>query len=185
MENEQLKLSEKYKVVENIYSDVKEWLKFAESKNAALLALNSATFFGIIRIFTKDFNELTSTCLGKLMFICLIVSFLVSLTSFYPRKAKHNSKTSISLDSNLLFYGNIVNASPKKIYFLFNRKYLQFNKKYLRDSDVDKYISDLCFQIYALSYLTVFKNNCFKISSAFFSFAYLLLVLNTYFLLGR
>ena len=38
-----------------VFNNVNDWLKFAEAKNAMLIAFNGASIFGIIKLLSLDF----------------------------------------------------------------------------------------------------------------------------------
>lgn len=161
-----------YKLVENIYADTREWLKFTEAKNAALLALTSATIFGFIRIISNQslFNKYVIT----LIFLMLLITLIIALFSFRPRKVNNYTSDKIDKSDNLLFYNNLSKSNPKKIYDLFNEKYFLNGST---NSVKDEYISDLCIQIHALSSITVSKNKNFKAGLLFMALSYIFIVL--------
>lgn len=162
---------DQYKLVENIYADTREWLKFTEAKNAALLALTSATIFGFIRIISnQSFNKYVII----FIFLMLLITLSIALVSFRPRKVNNYTSDKIDKSNNLLFYNNLSKSNPKKIYDLFNEKY------FLNDSTnsvKDEYISDLCIQIHALSSITVSKNKNFNAGILFMALSYILMLL--------
>lgn len=147
----------KYTEVENLYSDVKEWLKFSESKNAALLTLNVAFLFWIIRLSMLNVTIPKNYYMTVMLFF-LFVSVLVNLLSFFPMKAK--DKEIIRGDFkyiNLLYYANI-----SKLGIRSTRDFLA--NKYYDDTIDDPYFIDLTNQIYSISVITNKKNIYFKIS---------------------
>lgn len=96
--------------LKHIFSLVNEWLKFAEAKNAALIAFCGAGIWGILQL-VKDTNKLTDY---KIILLCvmltLMASLIVSLFSFVARKSNSDkTKTKIENPSelNLLFFGHI------------------------------------------------------------------------------
>jgi hypothetical protein len=70
-----------------IFKNVNDWLKFAETKNATLIAFNSGVIFGIYRIKSHDSVEANETLLAFLTLctVVFIVSIIYSLFSFVPR----------------------------------------------------------------------------------------------------
>jgi len=70
-----------------VFSNVNDWLKFAEAKNAMLIAFNGASIFGIVRLLNTDFVSNSSFIENYLLFviICLIFSTVNCLISFAPR----------------------------------------------------------------------------------------------------
>lgn len=70
-----------------IFKNVNEWLKFAEAKNAMLIALNGVAIFGVGQIQTYDFiskHYLVEIWLS-LAIVVLVFSTVCSLLSFVPR----------------------------------------------------------------------------------------------------
>lgn len=144
-----------YKILENLYSDIREWLKFAESKNAALLTLNIASFFGIVRMVGKeDFS-----CIIKIILILLLFSTIINLRSFFPSKVKDKSKSGRNYRLvNLLYYADISKLDLKRTQEYLGEKYYAKEIKIYEDL----YFDDLTKQIYSLSVITDRKNTYFK-----------------------
>ncbi|AMX00399.1 hypothetical protein [Rummeliibacillus stabekisii] len=153
------------KVFENLYSDTREWLKFSESKNAALLTLNVATLFGAVRLFSSQ--EILNNYLNVGLLIFLSSSILICLYSFFPKKSKPVVIYENSEDENLLFYSNIRNLGKHRVLE-------KITYKYFGEAIEDNYLKDLSNQIYDLSYLIVEKNTCFKYGVFCTALAYLL-----------
>lgn len=98
--------------LEKIYTDVKEWLKFAEAKNGALITFNTACLFFLFDCLIKN-----KFCKSLLIVYCigLLISTSILLISYIPKLKnidlteyicsnfiKKQSKT-----NNFLFYKNI------------------------------------------------------------------------------
>jgi len=66
-----------------IFSNVNDWLKVAEAKNAMLIGFNGACIFGLSRIM----DNVNGILWGYFLFACICfgVSVLISLTAFVPR----------------------------------------------------------------------------------------------------
>lgn len=149
---------EKYSELENLYIDIREWLKFTETKNAALLTFNAATLFGYLKLYEKIDILSKGKILFSISIIGIFISLLIVLFSFWPKKVEDltfysgNDFTSV----NLLFYDNIKKIGINKLKRAFAVKY--YNK------DVNNlYYQDLVTQIYSLSVLTVRKSLFFKL----------------------
>ena len=109
MKNEDLKLS-------YVLDKIVDWLKFAEAKNGAVLAINSAILFGVTRLAMA--TDITSNYL--LIYIALAIvllasSILVALLSFVPRL---EPPLWVSFPQkpekfNILFFGHICSCTPK------------------------------------------------------------------------
>ena len=70
-----------------VFNNVNDWLKFAEAKNAMLIAFNGASIFGIIKLLSLDFVSNSRFIENYLLFviISLIFSTVNCLISFAPR----------------------------------------------------------------------------------------------------
>src|SRR5690554_7337941 len=70
--------------LEYIFSNVNDWLKFAEAKSATLLAANGVVLFGILRL-VKDLEMNAVTMLSLFIgCICFSISLILCLSSFVP-----------------------------------------------------------------------------------------------------
>lgn len=108
--------------IKDIFSNVNEWLKFAEAKNAALIAFNLGSIFGAATVLTQKDVSIPQPISNYLYsFIILsIVGLFFALFSFLPQTKIElvlsnkiedlflfkNSK----IEDNLLFYGYISNC---------------------------------------------------------------------------
>jgi hypothetical protein len=95
---------------------VNEWLKFAEAKNAALLAANSAIIFGSLKVLE------TSPPLPRWLLIYIYLAIVavalaasLSLLSFLPKTRLPwlGSTKRPTPEDNLLFYGDIACYDPR------------------------------------------------------------------------
>ncbi len=70
-----------------VFANVTDWLKFAEAKNAVIIALNSASIYGITKMY--DLDILKNSDLWKwylfIVLLQLVFSTICSLISFAPR----------------------------------------------------------------------------------------------------
>jgi hypothetical protein len=70
-----------------IFANVNDWLKFAEAKNAMIIAFNSASIYGITKTF--DLEAVKNTQFIKvylmIMIAMLVFSAILALISFAPR----------------------------------------------------------------------------------------------------
>ena len=64
-----------------IFSNVNDWLKFAETKNAGLVVFNSAAIFGIMQAFPA---ENTFVVFKWLMILLFGISICISIYTFLP-----------------------------------------------------------------------------------------------------
>lgn len=70
-----------------IFNNVNDWLKFAEAKNAMIIAFNSASIYGIISTLSIDYVKKHDFLMTYLfiVIILLVFSTAFSLISFAPR----------------------------------------------------------------------------------------------------
>lgn len=109
-------MSNSITTMERILSDVNEWLKFAEAKNGALLALNCALVFGLTRTLVGADNLANEiTYYGLFVITQLLGSLILSLLAILPRISppwwikfpQKNDK------DNPLYFGDACKYSPK------------------------------------------------------------------------
>lgn len=63
---------------------VNDWLKFAEAKNAVIMAIAGTAIFNLIRLLiTTELHIIADIYIAQLV-ICLTFSFLIALSSFVP-----------------------------------------------------------------------------------------------------
>lgn len=98
-----------------IFADVSDWLKFAESKNAALLAGDLAGLYAVARLLFDGGKTDPWIKLGAwIVAIFLGLAALVALLSFLPQlqlPGRQPSKIT-SADDNLLLFSDIANYEP-------------------------------------------------------------------------
>lgn len=95
---------------------VNQWLKFAETKNAALLGTNSAIVFLVI----KSLDSISSLyCFLRVYIavasVAMVISAALSIISFVPLTEinSQSTKKEQSEDDNLIFYGDISTYEPR------------------------------------------------------------------------
>ncbi len=103
-------------VISNIFENVNNWLKFAEAKNGAIIALNSALIFGLFQV-CQDIK------IGNIILIMyvysahisLFISIIIAILSFVPKLSYQYTSFSKPKDSdNLLYFGDIAKYSEKE-----------------------------------------------------------------------
>lgn len=114
------------------FNNINEWLKFAEAKNAGLLALNAASVIGIlqadgafnsnIKVFEGIIIILfcTSTC------ICFytVLPVLNKWFRFYKKLDNNEFNNAVTSDSlNALYFGDITKLSSEQFISLFEHKH--------------------------------------------------------------
>lgn len=99
----------------HILSIVNEWLKFAEAKNAALLAANTAIIFAVLRVLdSKTICRQWLSAYLLLGLLLLAAAAFIALVSFIPqvRIPWLALRRQPSSRDNLLFYGDIAYYDP-------------------------------------------------------------------------
>lgn len=108
-----------------ILSSVNDWLRFAESKNAALLVANSAVIFGVLRVL-KGSTPLRDGLMLYLYFSLslLVLSGALCFLSFIPQLEIPwlASQRQTTDDDNLVFYAEIADYSPQDLLKALYRK---------------------------------------------------------------
>lgn len=146
--------------LKDIFSNINDWLKYAEGKSATLIAGNGALIFGMSRIYLS--NDIDACLASYLMFCSLLCLFSLSICLLsvvpaleMPWDSKPNEKHS---NDNVLYFGDIAKYSP-----------LEFLKKLSsklgnRNEEFTEYQRDLAFQIITNSVIANKKYNHFKIA---------------------
>jgi len=100
--------------VKSIFDNVNNWLKFAEAKNGAIIALNATFIFGILKL--GLISNKSIVIINYYLYLCifmLLVSSIVALLSFVPQlKFIYIKFKKISDRDNLLYFGDIAKYTP-------------------------------------------------------------------------
>ena len=103
-----------------LLSDVNDWLRFAESKNAVIIGLNGAAIFGFLSTFPGVFlRSGLASQLAIWSIVMLSLSTVVSLLSFLPRLEFRDAHKPCRKGSpvNLLYFGSIAALEPDDLIF--------------------------------------------------------------------
>lgn len=155
--------------IEELYSvlnQVIDWLKFAESKNGALLAAESAAIFAFFSAFSQiqySYFSIWGLIYLGILLVCLFVSLLYCLISFIPDlnlsfKEKIND---CSEDNNLCFFAHIAELSPEEYLSRF------YEKREIKFKEINKFELDLAQQIVINSKIACRKYKLFEIAIKF------------------
>ncbi len=106
---------------QEILSLINNWLKFAEAKNAVVIALTGTAIFNLIKIISTDLHIAALIYLIQLA-ICFLFSLLVALASFVPITDYLIllPKEKISKNDNLLFFGHLAKYTKTDLVAKFN-----------------------------------------------------------------
>ena len=138
-----------------------DFLKFAEAKNAALLAIASGWIIAIINLLCSD--KIISDCFKCSIVIALFLSILAALFamfSFLPRlnlPAFLGGKRAGPHSKNLLYYGDIASLPIKTLQKDIQLRYMPTSNGFTKD-----YINDLIVQLSVNSEITMRKMCIFR-----------------------
>lgn len=101
--------------LKHVLENVNEWLRFAENKNAALVAFNSAVGFGVVAI--RNETEGLPKWAGSYLIVVallLLLGIIASLLSFLPqlRLPWFFARSRIDARDSLLYFGHIARFTP-------------------------------------------------------------------------
>ncbi len=144
-----------------IYQHVNDMIKFAEAKNAGLIAFNGAVIIGSISLI-KDIADKISENLYLYSFLYLIfvllmniISLFIALTSLTAYLRHKELSVEFCESDNLHFFGTIANYTPQL--------YLEeFKKKYKLKSENQAYEFDMARQIIIVSQIAKQKFKLFN-----------------------
>jgi hypothetical protein len=110
--------------LETILKHVNDWLKFAEQKNATLVALNAGAVWGVSKLLTGSLQPAGALYyLSVVGYILLFASIFVCLTAFFPILSnvwfKPGEKKSTD---NAIFFGDIAKYSAAEYLNLLKSK---------------------------------------------------------------
>jgi hypothetical protein len=153
--------------LKDIFSNINDWLKFAETKTATLLAGNGMIIFGLFRIF-KDSNEIHNAYISTAI-ILLSLSIFTNLLSLIP-----------SLKVPFLLLNKDTKKNDNLLYFLDIAKYetnnylKKLNNSIEKFTDFEKYYAE---QIIINSKIALMKYRLFKIAIILTSFAIFIILI--------
>jgi hypothetical protein len=139
-----------------------DWLKYAETKNAAMLTLSSVWVLATANLLLKDDPALPDPLyLGTVLAMPFFaVSLLGSLVSFLPQTVlahvlKLDEDLPFSEQPNLLFFAHVAQLPPSRIYD-------EMSVRYAPGSSINEpYARDLVVQIHANSRIALRKFKLF------------------------
>ena len=97
---------------------VTDWLRFAESKNGALIGFDGASIYGITQALDLDFIKRSSLLSGYAVFviILLVISAVSALLSFVPKLKPVASKSNPGIsESNSVYFQHLKSQSEVAI----------------------------------------------------------------------
>lgn len=161
-----------------IFSNVNEWLKFAELKNAGLVAFLIAAISGLLGLIAS-YQQLHQSLKVGIVFcmITLIVSCLVSLSSFSPKINRpeiiyFQEKGEVLDSDNLLFFCDLAKYDAETLATKIAKKYFEIDLP-----NPSKIYTDIAEQIIINSTIATAKFRFFKIALNFVFLAISLLLI--------
>ncbi|RZK01777.1 MAG: hypothetical protein EOO43_23860 [Flavobacterium sp.] len=148
-----------------IFSNVNEWLKFAEAKIAGLLALNAASMFGVLQSQNNFVNEhkiflVIILVLVSVSILCCVYSIVPDLrVKRFNRKLEQNIFQSEITNINPLFFGSISKLTTDQ--------YIELLKDREPSFHLAAFDKELINQIVVNSEIANFKYSVFNIASWF------------------
>ena len=104
-----------------VFNNVNEWLRFAEAKNAMLIAFNGVVFFGVTQML--ELPLIREYVIFKWYFYILLLSLafsvLIALLSFIPRLKQVSPTFNFKKESNFLYFECLRHQTPDKIIELY------------------------------------------------------------------
>jgi hypothetical protein len=115
-------------ILKDIFSNVNDWLKFGEAKNAALLVFNGASIFGaatfIATVMTQDKNQIPQFFLYYLYSFIILngLGLVIALYSFWPltqteavlsKRIENIFSIKQEAESSVLYYSHIKDFTPE------------------------------------------------------------------------
>ena len=138
-------------ILENTFSNINNWLSFAEAKNAALIAFNIAVLTAML----GSVDVLNKNVLYYIINCALIISSGLALMSFKPKTGNNKRTIQSSNDAdNLLLFTHIAKYTKEKYLISVYRKYLNIIK---REEDLSKIELDYADEITYNAQITVNK----------------------------
>ncbi len=112
-------------MLEDIYERAIDWVKYAEAKNAALIALNGALIVGISFLKSSEGKALSSAFihLEPILLLILLLGCLSSLISFIPILSRLKIRKQDLPNPNLFYFGDIARISIDKFLTVAVSKY--------------------------------------------------------------
>ncbi|MFA0630352.1 Pycsar system effector family protein [Vibrio sp. 10N.222.49.A3] len=144
-----------------VFSNVNDWLKFAEQKNAALLVLNGGVVWGVTRVLSKvDILETISYWSALIGYILLVCSALICIISFLPvLDEKWFKPEEIKTTDNCFYFADIAKYSKSEYLVLLSEKLEMSNYK------ASPFEIDLSSQVITNAEIALDKYKKFKLAS--------------------
>ena len=151
-----MSLSEK---LYQLYSQTNELIKFAETKNAALIAFNGAVILGVLKLIS-DFKSAHWLIIYLFFVLAMnVISAFIMIVALAPQMISQVQTSSAGKGTNLLYFGSIAKLSPEDYVD-------RLNKVYGFTSDNAAYERDLARELIIVCQIAVRKFKLFKLAMA-------------------
>ena len=143
-----------------LYGHVNEMLKFAEAKNAGLIALNIVIIIGILQSTITDSSYVLVKFSGIYAVLVNTLSVFFLLIAIYAQLREHSKPPVMDDSENLLYFGTIAKYTPEQLISNLTEKYgfISINQQF----DID-----LARQVIIISQITKRKFKLFNIAMVF------------------
>ncbi|WP_047691419.1 Pycsar system effector family protein [Vibrio sp. ZOR0018] len=156
--------------LDSVFSNVNDWLKFAEQKNAALLVLNGGIVWGMTRVLSQvDKLALVSYWSSLAGYIVLVCSAIICVISFLPILEEKWFKPDAKKSSDNCFYFADIAKYSKSDYLALLSARLEIDSY-----KATPYEIDLSSQIVTNAEIALDKYKKFKLASSLTVFAVIL-----------
>lgn len=149
-------------ILNNIFCNINDWLKFAEQKNSTLIVLNAGLIWGVARILNNSvIDDSYFFVFIYIAYTLLIVSTLICIYSFMPilKNRWWLKKDKKDETDNIFYFGDIAKYNSIDYLILLQKKCD------LKDYSVTNLEKDYSQQIVINSKIALDKYNNFKVSS--------------------
>ncbi|WP_432664495.1 DUF5706 domain-containing protein [Wukongibacter baidiensis] len=165
-----MKESHQIEFMKESYQNVNNWLVYAETKNAALLAFNVTTIAAVTRFQFFFINYI--------LLIFYVIAIVSPLISFLPKfRVFMKNQNEITLDKdNLLFYKDISKYSPENYIRKIDSRY-QLNIEMI-DDKYPNIIFDYAQEIVTNAKIAVWKYAVFRVGLVSSIFCILLTIIS-------
>lgn len=136
-----------------------DFLKFAETKNAALLTFASAWLLALVNLLASDralSHSIRISFAVSLLFFALAA--LVALCSFLPKVKLNAFDRDPDRERSLLYFGDVAEYEAATYVQRFRQRYAADPKQTVSD----EYLDDLAIQVFANSKITLRKFTIFN-----------------------
>lgn len=145
-------------LLKEIFSNVNNWLVFAETKNAAIIAFGVAILAAIT---SADFFK-GNAIMFSIFIAGIVLALLIALLSFAPKRGKNKESNRVpTAADNLIFYSDIAKYNKTEYIKALAKQYL---KKDIQADQIEQIELDYSEEIVYNSNLANHKYDLFKCS---------------------